>query len=112
MSTAALGFLCFIALKPSGITKENWDRIENGMTKEEVIGLFGVLDTTRFNGREEVWIEYRDSDAPGADGYIIVEFDSQDRIVNKTWCRPFGPPPTLSERVIRWLSSCRQRLGL
>jgi hypothetical protein len=108
----AVGFLYFVRVEPSTVTKENVVRIKNGMTKEEVIALLGNPDTAAFKGTlnpgEEAWNEGRDPFASSG-AMIVVRFDANDHVVGKSWSPPnhdecSPPSPGVLERLIRWIN--------
>jgi hypothetical protein len=87
--------------KSSKVTKENYDLIEKGMTKREVTAMLGKPNTAAFKWIPEgkvVW------DTPDENGpMIMVEFDPEDRVMNKTWFYPTNRlQPSLLDRVIDW----------
>jgi hypothetical protein len=71
-------FYCYFS---DGITEENLERLEIGMTKTQVHGLIGVEpDYTVIHVVGQVhqdWI--------GTDGSILVAFDDKDRLIWKAW---------------------------
>ena len=101
-----VGSLYFVLVRPSTVTEQNLERVENGMTKEKVIAILGYPDTARFKGAvnqgTEVWNEGRDPKSSGG-AMIHVDFDANQQVVGKVWFPPYGPsPPGSLERFIRW----------
>ena len=100
--------LAMLPAKP-GVTKANFDRIEIGMTKEEVDSFFGPppmapIRTPNAPGGETVWlwrshhvdveINFRDSRV--TEGGKVVG----GKVVTKTW---EGREESLTEKIRRWL---------
>ncbi|HMF18193.1 MAG TPA: hypothetical protein VKE98_13355 [Gemmataceae bacterium] len=106
----SVGFLFFIALKPSPITWENCQRLKIGMSKPEVIAILGKPDTdmwrrfTTVKECREVWSEGRHPMSTPAGAMIDVDFDEEDRVVNFGWFLPTGPEPGFLERLINWFN--------
>ena len=94
--------LAVLALLPPrpGVTPANIERIEDGMTQEEVEKILGgpgvnLLASTSFvpRGRVVVW------DHPHDGTYVRVGFDRDNRVIGKDW----GPPETLLRKLRRLL---------
>ena len=89
---AGLGVTMLVADGP-GVTKANFDRIHNGMTKDRVMEILGQLPSGDF-GSAEVWND--------EDGLIVVHFDTRDIVVDTEWLSHL-PQKTLPEKLRRWL---------
>ena len=93
-----LSFTSFVTVIPAAgaserwkITSENYDRIKNGMTTDEIIEIFGkpfnILAEPRTAGSEadqaektQIWI-YRHHEV-----LVTIGFE-QGRVINKCWAR-------------------------
>jgi hypothetical protein len=87
---------------PLGVTKANFDRIENGMTKPEIECIIGLPTDQSAHGLN--WLNahnYKNSKAfmgagqdlvvwGGDDGVIIIVFAADGSIVRKGWLRGSG----------------------
>ncbi len=97
--------LYFVGIRPSPVTKKNFDRIKDGMTKEDVIFLLGKPDTMRFIGAvnegTEVWNEGRNPKTSSG-AMIQVDFDGNDRVIGRAWFPPQGDQLNLLGRLIEW----------
>jgi SmpA / OmlA family len=73
------GFVGFMLLPASpGITKTNFDKIQNGMTRTEVNELFGTPSfMADVSDNKGVWT--------GLDGGCSVRFDTNGRVSDKSW---------------------------
>jgi len=66
------------------LVEENFQRIEPGMTREEVLRLIGPpLESTDFTRQREVSWEYRFQDAWGYRAFFYVNFDPRGIVVSK-----------------------------
>jgi hypothetical protein len=92
-----------LALLPTrpGVTKENFDRIEVGMTRAEVVRIFGC----EANGEEcsghripFLW--------DNGDGQALVRFDENDRVTETAWWPGWPDERPLWER---WLDRLLRR---
>ncbi len=85
---------------PPGVTKANFDRIQDGMTKAEVEEIFGTGPASGWRGTEvegETWGWWEGEDEPGAE----ISFNDE-RVSRRLW---FSDPKmeTVLARVRRWL---------
>lgn len=100
---SVLAVFCLYWAAPSPVTRENYDHIQNGMAKPQVIAILGRPDTERFRARgmdvpnTEIWT----TDDFGL--MINVVFDERGGVSNKIW---FGPtrdewrPPGFFSRLL------------
>src|SRR5271155_206271 len=63
---------------PPGVTKENFDRIENGMTRAEVEAIFGD-ETGLRKGPAAMW------ESDDTDDIAVVGFDDDGHVRAKNW---------------------------
>jgi hypothetical protein len=72
--------LVVLALLPPrpGVTKENFDRIHNGMTRAEVEAIFGD-ESGRHKDQVALWV------SDDAADLALVAFDNEDRVLVKNW---------------------------
>ena len=87
--------LAVLALLPprARVTKANYDRIEEGMTREQVEKLLGGRGDEWIGRNVIVWFNDWDH------AKVFICFDDRDRVVEKTW----EPPLTFLERLYDWL---------
>jgi hypothetical protein len=105
--------LAVLALLPPrpGVTKANFDRIEDGMTRQEVERILGgpgsllaengkIIGSPgkRFaiNGDLFLWGH------PLNNTNVFVSFDDGDRVIGKDW-KDWGPPETFLQKLQRLL---------
>jgi hypothetical protein len=105
--------LAGLALLPPrpGVTQANFDRIEDGMTREEVERILGgpgrlVAKNGEImggpgaafvmNGNLFLW------DNPRNDTIVSVSFDDANRVIGKDW-KDWGPPETFLQKLQRLL---------
>jgi outer membrane protein assembly factor BamE (lipoprotein component of BamABCDE complex) len=96
------GLWYFLRGHQSKVTKENWDRIEIGMTRDEVTAILGQPNTGPYRGLvkegSEVW-DTSDEDGP----MIELEFDAEERVTNRIWYYPSNvTKQSITDRVINW----------
>jgi hypothetical protein len=91
-----------LAMLPSrGVTKENYYRIQEGMTLKDVEGVFGrpSVSFDFLNHEGEVgaicWRNWK-----ADDGTIAAIAFHQDLVVDKVWS---DPTETLRDKIRRWL---------
>jgi hypothetical protein len=99
-SSAALGILVF-ALWPSGVTMENFKRIENGMTQKEVEYVFGApgMEYPVAGVRTLAW-------CAGDGALATVRFDRNGRVERAYW---FSPTETFFQR---WRNMVQRQLSI
>jgi hypothetical protein len=95
-----------VAMMPSspGVTKANFDRIQEGMTKAQVQEIFGeegrvsnlVFEIDRKKSR--YWMDFRANDWSLA--WIAVHPDDDEIVIEKKW-QDSGE--TFSDKIRRWL---------
>ena len=74
-----LGVLAMLPPRP-GVTKENFDRIEVGMTRAEVEVILGGPAGPAFRRRSrDEW------DSNENDDSVAIRFDNNDRVLEKHW---------------------------
>jgi hypothetical protein len=89
-----------------GVTKANFDRIQEGMTRAEVEEIFGgpssedVVISTK-DGKMIITFDQPRVKGWGADdGLAVIEFDEKGKTKEKSWS---GLPLSLFDRIRRWL---------
>jgi hypothetical protein len=93
----AFGVLAMLPPRP-GVTKANFDRIEKGMTREDVEVLFGGKGDWRWIvGDWEVKSEWMWRDNDGVEATINFE---NDCVTKKQWS---GSDETIPDKLRRWL---------
>jgi hypothetical protein len=93
----AVGLRTVQSARP-GVTKVNFDRIQIGMTLEEVEKILGQPRDERSTPPLFVWFGEKDTDR-GPEAYMFLEI-ADNRVIRKDeWVRP---PPTLSYWLWRW----------
>jgi hypothetical protein len=89
-----LAVLVLLPPRP-GVTKANYDRIEEGMSLAEINAILGRPPDMVEGGAEEMWHGWI-----GEDGFVHVVFAGDSTFVRKEWR---DSPRTLSEKVRQWL---------
>jgi hypothetical protein len=84
---------------PPGITKENFDRIEVGMTRAEIEAILGGPA----NGRDprnglRIGLNAWEDDSSG--DLATIDFDEKDRVTSKHWWFELPDDRTLWEKLI------------
>jgi hypothetical protein len=88
------------------INEANLVKVEEGMTREQVIQILGtpgdysiprecVIRIPRLSGKQEGWV----TDDIG----IYVSFDDNGRVLDKASVHFIGPPLSFFDRIRRWL---------
>jgi hypothetical protein len=91
-----LGVLAMMPPSP-GVTKANFNRIEKGMTKAEVVQIFGGRGRP-FLGDDESWMLWEADDG----SWVTIVF-KDDGIADKHWQRWYDSDKTLLDKLRRWL---------
>jgi hypothetical protein len=100
---AFLTLVVLALLSPEpGVTKADFERIEDGMTRAEVEDM--LSGTGKRLTRHNIII----SVTPRTKTYIIVYFDDADRIIGKVW----GPPENVWAPAETFLQKLRRLLHL
>lgn len=99
------GFVPYWYLK-DGVSKENYDQLEIGMTKGQVRWLLGFWPDATHH-----WVKGRpNEDWHGKDGTILLAFDEDNRLIWKDWIGGWRRPMVqerwerLGERI--WYRVC------
>jgi hypothetical protein len=97
-----LGVLALLPPRP-GVTEANVERIEDGMTREEVEALLGGPGEFSYPRPSKALApakKYRDGVLwchPRSNATVIVNFDDRERVVGKTWVP--ASPQTFVEKL-------------
>jgi hypothetical protein len=95
-----LGVLAIMPPRP-GVTKANFDRIEEGMTLPEVEAILGSDRGSRGIVTEVFLpIGHEIEEWGGDEGFANIVFDERRRVIRKDWN---DAPLPLLQRIRRWL---------
>ena len=83
-----------------GVTKVTYDRIEKGMTRNDVNAVFGTPNFREGVANSTItwW---------GNDGYVEIKFDFDERVIRKSWLDISRNETTLQKlnRILPWNKS-------
>ncbi|HZZ77091.1 MAG TPA: hypothetical protein VFE62_01150 [Gemmataceae bacterium] len=94
----------------SGVTKENFDRIEVGMTRAEVEVILGSKAIARIRQRRDIFCFgnfWRDAESGAEAG---IEFDAEDHVRGKEWWPGVLDQRTTWERFLDLMPGRPKRL--
>jgi hypothetical protein len=105
---ASVVLACFaglwIASRPR-VTRERFEQVKKGMSREEVIRTVGGPPWNYVPGSTDYQpLPYPGQDWwLGVDAWLMVQFDADDTAILVTVVDDVPRPPTLTERIRRWL---------
>jgi hypothetical protein len=107
---ASLAILVYGLRSGPGVTKENFDRLEDGMPFDAVAAVLGPPGDESPGGRNwsllhngVMQIGHTRRVWAGDDGAARIEFDEHDRVHTKTWVDDPEPFARKVRRWFRWL---------
>jgi SmpA / OmlA family len=101
--------LFLLAMFPfAGVTTANFDRIEEGMTRDEVERLLGNPSASRWPKRKIYYMPQLPKLPPGCaetewggyEGIVVIHFDDKGTVIQKIM---FGSPEPFRDKIHRWL---------